>query len=353
LESSFEELKSKTAGEKAEMEGTISSLQESNTDLSALLETKSTQLIQLTEKSSAFEESVADLTERLASTNFQLTKTGDKLTESEARYTKETKNMRETISDLESAKGILLNGKIQLSNQLEEQQRSASKVVEQLEEAKSVASSMKVELEADIKRVRSEAAASEDRLRSEIGTLQSRTSELLDQVKTAEGEMEELRQADLRSQEQLALVNSQMETVLSEKLELEAKVGSSADEIRSLLERCLAAESELDRSRSSVVELRRKLDDSQAALHELGRENQSIQVELAKQTGRKWADDAEVNECAACKCGFSLTNRKHHCRNCGQIFCNDCSARQTMMANFKKAQRVCEPCYTELQTNGN
>lgn len=353
LESSFEELKSKTAGEKADMEGTISSLQESNTDLSALLESKSTQLNQLTEKSSALEQSVADLTEMLASTNFQLTKTGDKLTESEARYTKETKNMRETISDLESAKEILLNGKIELSNQLEEQQRSASKVMKQLEEAKNVASSMKVELEADIKRVRSEAAASEDRLRSEIGTLQSRTSELLDQVKTAEGEMEELRQADLRSQEQLALVNSQMETVLSEKLELEAKVGSSADEIRSLLERCLAAESELDRSRSSVVELRRKLDDSQAALHELGRENQSIQVELAKQTGRKWADDAEVNECAACKCGFSLTNRKHHCRNCGQIFCNDCSARQTMMANFKKAQRVCEPCYTELQTNGN
>ena len=47
---------------------------------------------------------------------------------------------------------------------------------------------------------------------------------------------------------------------------------------RSLLERCLGAESELERSRSSLIELRRKLDDSQAALHELGRENQSIQV---------------------------------------------------------------------------
>ena len=49
---------------------------------------------------------------------------------------------------------------------------------------------------------------------------------------------------------------------------------------RSLLERCLGAESELERSRSSLIELRRKLDDSQAALHELGRENQSIQVKL-------------------------------------------------------------------------
>ena len=59
----------------------------------------------------------------LTTLQFQLTKTGDKLTESEARYTKETKNMRETISDLESAKEILLNGKVELSNQLEEQQR--------------------------------------------------------------------------------------------------------------------------------------------------------------------------------------------------------------------------------------
>merc|ERR1719211_871309 len=102
--------------------------------------------------------------------------------------------------------------------------------------------------------------------------------------------------------------NKHLETVLGEKLELEAKVGSSADEIRSLLERCLAAESELDRSRSSVVELRRKLDDSQAALHELGRENQSVQVELAKQTGRKWADDSEATSCITCKMQFSMTN---------------------------------------------
>ena len=72
LETSFDEFKSKTAGEKADMEGTISSLQESNTDLGALLESKSTQLSLLTEKSSGLEQSVADLTEKLASTNFQV-----------------------------------------------------------------------------------------------------------------------------------------------------------------------------------------------------------------------------------------------------------------------------------------
>ena len=41
--------------------------------------------------------------------------------------------------------------------------------------------------------------------------------------------------------------NSEMDSALSAKLELEAKLGSVADERKALLERCLAAESELDR----------------------------------------------------------------------------------------------------------
>ena len=76
---------------------------------------------------------------------------------------------------------------------------------------------------------------------------------------------------------QLSEQNRQLDSVLSDRLELEAKVEAASDERHSLLERCLGAESELDRSRSTLVELRRKLDDSQAALQELGRENQSIQ----------------------------------------------------------------------------
>ena len=46
---------------------------------------------------------------------------------------------------------------------------------------------------------------------------------------------------------------------------------------------------------------------------------------------------------------FSITNRKHHCRNCGQIFCSDCSSKQATMENYKKPQRVCESCFGELQ----
>ena len=45
-----------------------------------------------------------------------------------------------------------------------------------------------------------------------------------------------------------------------------------------LVERCIASEGECDKLREKVTEHRRKLDDAQAALQELGRENQSLQV---------------------------------------------------------------------------
>ena len=44
--------------------------------------------------------------------------------------------------------------------------------------------------------------------------------------------------------------------------------------------RCLASEGETEKLREKTTELRRKLDDTQAALHEMGRENQSLQVRI-------------------------------------------------------------------------
>jgi len=50
-----------------------------------------------------------------------------------------------------------------------------------------------------------------------------------------------------------------------------------------------------------------------------------------------WIDDDTVTQCMNCKTTFTLTNRRHHCRKCGKIFCGDCS-KWTDAAG----QRVCE-----------
>lgn len=44
--------------------------------------------------------------------------------------------------------------------------------------------------------------------------------------------------------------------------------------------RCVKGEGEIEKLQAKVVELRRKLDDTTAAMQELGRENQSLQVSV-------------------------------------------------------------------------
>ena len=38
-----------------------------------------------------------------------------------------------------------------------------------------------------------------------------------------------------------------------------------------------------------------------------------------------WADDKDVPLCPFCAKSFIITRRRHHCRLCGAIMCDDCS----------------------------
>lgn len=40
---------------------------------------------------------------------------------------------------------------------------------------------------------------------------------------------------------------------------------------------------------------------------------------------RSWVADELVASCSGCQSRFTIFLRRHHCRRCGLIFCNDCS----------------------------
>ncbi|XP_037958388.1 hepatocyte growth factor-regulated tyrosine kinase substrate isoform X2 [Teleopsis dalmanni] len=65
-------------------------------------------------------------------------------------------------------------------------------------------------------------------------------------------------------------------------------------------------------------------------------------------TAPNWADG---KVCHRCRKEFSVLIRKHHCRNCGQVFCGDCTAKQCPLPKYgiEKDVRVCDVCYTALQ----
>ena len=67
---------------------------------------------------------------------------------------------------------------------------------------------------------------------------------------------------------------------------------------------------------------------------------------------------------SALKFHFLYLRTKHHCRSCGQVFCNSCASYRCRVAgystlvrviyvNFRFAEvffsKVCEPCFVELQ----
>uniref|UniRef100_A0A1I7UEG3 Hepatocyte growth factor-regulated tyrosine kinase substrate n=1 Tax=Caenorhabditis tropicalis TaxID=1561998 RepID=A0A1I7UEG3_9PELO len=62
------------------------------------------------------------------------------------------------------------------------------------------------------------------------------------------------------------------------------------------------------------------------------------------QVAPEWADGPE---CYRCRSVFTVFTRKHHCRACGQIFCDKCSSREMALPQFgiEKEVRVCETCY--------
>ena len=64
----------------------------------------------------------------------------------------------------------------------------------------------------------------------------------------------------------------------------------------------------------------------------------------------RWVPDHMASSCHGCKMEFWLVRRKHHCRNCGHVFCGDCSGQMARIPsqNLIHAERVCLPCYKVL-----
>jgi hypothetical protein len=58
-----------------------------------------------------------------------------------------------------------------------------------------------------------------------------------------------------------------------------------------------------------------------------------------------------VANCRKCNTSFGMITRKHHCRNCGRTFCQNCSSKNTPLPhyNITESVRVCDACYSDVQ----
>jgi len=56
---------------------------------------------------------------------------------------------------------------------------------------------------------------------------------------------------------------------------------------------------------------------------------------------KNWHKDADYTECEVCKKKFTFTRRRHHCRFCGNVVCDDCSK------NRCNSDRICDNCVSK------
>ncbi|EDV28816.1 uncharacterized protein TRIADDRAFT_52065 [Trichoplax adhaerens] len=63
----------------------------------------------------------------------------------------------------------------------------------------------------------------------------------------------------------------------------------------------------------------------------------------------QWVPDAAVVSCAVCSEYFSMFNRRHHCRRCGRVVCDDCSRRRCIVSIYgTQPVRTCDQCYNRF-----
>ncbi|KAM7448598.1 hypothetical protein ABFA07_003502 [Porites harrisoni] len=75
--------------------------------------------------------------------------------------------------------------------------------------------------------------------------------------------------------------------------------------------------------------------------------NESSDALFTAESAPEWA---EGDVCHMCRVKFSTFQRQHHCRNCGQVFCQKCSSRVSIIPHYgiEREVRVCDPCFFKI-----
>ncbi|KAM5302256.1 RUN and FYVE domain-containing protein 1 isoform 2-T2 [Glossophaga mutica] len=167
--------------------------------------------------------------------------------------------------------------------------------------------------------------------------LQERLSQLLSQCSSLEKELK-----------------SEKEQRQALQRELQCEKDSSSL-LRAELQQMEGLKKELRELQDEKAELRKVCEEQEQALQEMGLHlsQSKLKMEDIKEVnkalkGHTWLKDDEATCCKQCEKEFSISRRKHHCRNCGHIFCSTCSSNELALPSYPKPVRVCDSCHTLL-----
>ncbi|KAK3535630.1 hypothetical protein QTP70_018444 [Hemibagrus guttatus] len=126
-------------------------------------------------------------------------------------------------------------------------------------------------------------------------------------------------------------------------------------ELRTQLQQLQGLQMEMLNLQQEKKQLQQVCEEQEQALQEMGLHlsQSKLKMEDFKEVnkalkGHAWLKDDEATQCKQCQKEFSISRRKHHCRNCGDIYCNSCSSNELALPSYPRPVRVCDVCHSLL-----
>uniref|UniRef100_A0A7N6BXA0 RUN domain-containing protein n=1 Tax=Anabas testudineus TaxID=64144 RepID=A0A7N6BXA0_ANATE len=136
------------------------------------------------------------------------------------------------------------------------------------------------------------------------------------------------------------------------------------NELRTEREQRQNLQKALQREQDNSIELRTQLQQLQGLHADLKQEKQQLQQTCEQQeqalqemglhlsqSKLKMEDFKEVNKALKTMRPLNASNTSfstHHCRNCGDIYCNSCSSNELALPSYPRPVRVCDRCHSLL-----
>ncbi|XP_048406778.1 RUN and FYVE domain-containing protein 2 isoform X4 [Stegostoma tigrinum] len=175
--------------------------------------------------------------------------------------------------------------------------------------------------------------------------------ELEDKVENLEREMEQ-KERQLVQLETDLKIEKEWRRALQNDLQRESETIS---ELKAQTLQLSTLKKEFLRLQEENGQLQTICEEQEQALQELGYKlsESKLKIETIKEAnkalqGLVWLKDRDATSCKLCEREFSISTRKHHCRNCGEIFCNACSDNELPLPSSPKPVRVCDTCHAVL-----
>ncbi|XP_064285770.1 RUN and FYVE domain-containing protein 2 isoform X4 [Passer domesticus] len=220
--------------------------------------------------------------------------------------------------------------KNEIISRLEDKTNQINATMKQLEQRLQQAEKAQMEAEAEDEKLKQEYVNKSESLQNEFSQKEKQLLQLETDLKI-EKEWRQTLEDDLQKEkETVSHLRTETQEIVTLKKEF-LKLQEKNKQLKSICEDQEAA----------LQELASKLSESKLKIEDIKEANKALQ-------GQVWLKDKEATHCKLCEKEFSLSKRKHHCRNCGEIFCNACSDNELPLPSSPKPVRVCDSCHAIL-----